>query len=96
MPEVKIDLEKCDGDGICVDVCPVAVFELKEEGGNTKSYVVNQDECLVCEHVKVNISKSIFVFTFLSINGGQNEEKLSINFNTDNYNVFQCTFCRSA
>jgi NAD-dependent dihydropyrimidine dehydrogenase PreA subunit len=48
MPEVKIDLEKCDGDGICVDVCPVAVFELKEEGGNTKSYVVNQDECLVC------------------------------------------------
>jgi NAD-dependent dihydropyrimidine dehydrogenase PreA subunit len=30
MVKVEIDLNKCDGDGTCVDVCPVDVFELKE------------------------------------------------------------------
>lgn len=30
MPKVKVDLEKYDGCGTCVDVCPVMVFELKE------------------------------------------------------------------
>ena len=45
MVEVKIDVEKCDGDGTCVDVCPVEVFELKEG----KAVAVNPDECLVCQ-----------------------------------------------
>jgi len=48
MVEVKVDHEKCDGDGACVDICPVAVFELKEVDGKKKAVVVNQDECLVC------------------------------------------------
>ena len=41
MVEIKIDEEKCDGCGTCVDTCPV---EIREE----KSVVVNLDECLVC------------------------------------------------
>jgi len=49
MVEVKVDQEKCDGCGTCVDVCPVDVFELREE----KSYVVNNDECLVCKACEV-------------------------------------------
>ena len=44
MVEIKIDLEKCTGCGTCVDVCPVAVYELQ----NGKSSAVNVDECLVC------------------------------------------------
>ena len=44
MVEIKIDTEKCDGDGTCVDVCPVEVFEIREG----KAVVVNLDECLVC------------------------------------------------
>ena len=48
MPEVKVDQDKCTGCGTCVDVCPVEVFELKEQGGETKSVPVNQDECLAC------------------------------------------------
>ena len=44
MVEIKIDVEKCDGCGTCVDVCPVEVFEISEG----KSVVVNLDECLVC------------------------------------------------
>ena len=30
MVEILIDLEKCDGDGTCVDICPVEVFEVKD------------------------------------------------------------------
>ena len=43
MVEIKIDEEKCDGCGTCVDTCPVEVFEIRE-----KSVAVNPDECLVC------------------------------------------------
>jgi len=50
MPIVTVDLDKCNGDGICVDLCPVAVFELRElpryEG--KKSVVVNNDACIAC------------------------------------------------
>jgi NAD-dependent dihydropyrimidine dehydrogenase PreA subunit len=49
MVEIKIDNEKCDGCGTCVDVCPVDVLEIKDE----KSRVVNLDECLVCRACEV-------------------------------------------
>jgi NAD-dependent dihydropyrimidine dehydrogenase PreA subunit len=42
---VTVDTEKCVGDGNCVDVCPVGVFELRDN----KAVVVNGDECLGCE-----------------------------------------------
>lgn len=42
---VLIDANKCTGDGECVDVCPVDVYELQ---GN-KAAVVNADDCLGCE-----------------------------------------------
>lgn len=54
MVEIKIDTEKCDGCGTCVDVCPVEVFELK----NNKSVVVNLDECLVCRACEVQCPNS--------------------------------------
>jgi len=43
--EIKIDLDKCNGDGACKDACPVEVFDIK----NGKAVVVNLDECLGCE-----------------------------------------------
>jgi len=49
MVEIKIDIEKCNGCGTCVDICPVDVFEIKDE----KSVVVNLDECLVCRACEV-------------------------------------------
>jgi len=49
MVEVKVDLEKCDGDGVCADICPVAVFEIKDG----KSVVVNNDDCIVCRACEV-------------------------------------------
>jgi len=30
MADVKVDWKKCNGDGVCVDVCPVEVFELQD------------------------------------------------------------------
>ncbi len=53
MVEVKVDIEKCNGCGTCVDTCPVEVFELKDE----KSVVVNNDECLVCRACEVQCSE---------------------------------------
>ena len=41
---VKIDLEKCEGCGECVDICPNEVLELKDE----KAIVAN-DDCAGCE-----------------------------------------------
>lgn len=54
MVEVKVDAEKCDGCGTCVDVCPVEVFELQGE----KSVVINPDECLVCRACEVECPNS--------------------------------------
>jgi NAD-dependent dihydropyrimidine dehydrogenase PreA subunit len=50
MVKVVVDLNKCNGDSVCVDVCPVAVFELQEVKGyeGKKSVVVNNDACIVC------------------------------------------------
>jgi NAD-dependent dihydropyrimidine dehydrogenase PreA subunit len=42
---VIVDTDKCVGDGECVDVCPVEVYELKEG----KAVAINEEECLGCE-----------------------------------------------
>lgn len=43
--KITVDVEKCTGDGECVDVCPVEVFELQDG----KAVAVNEEECLGCE-----------------------------------------------
>ncbi len=51
MPKVEVDHKKCDGDAICVSVCPVSVYEMKslpEFGGAQKAVVVNNDACILC------------------------------------------------
>ncbi|UCE15897.1 MAG: ferredoxin family protein [Candidatus Bathyarchaeota archaeon] len=51
MVKVKVDCTKCDGDGICVDVCPVDVFELQdlpEYPDTQKSVPVREEECILC------------------------------------------------
>lgn len=48
MVEIKIDPDKCTGEGTCVDLCPMGVFEIKDVGGKKLSVVVNLEACLVC------------------------------------------------
>ncbi len=43
-PLVTVDKDKCDGCGLCVEVCPTSVFELK----NGKAEVVDQSKCMLC------------------------------------------------
>jgi len=51
MPKVKVDWSKCNGDGVCAEVCPVNVFELKnlpEYPDSQKSVPVRESDCIVC------------------------------------------------
>jgi len=44
--EIIIDTNKCNGDGICVDTCPVNVYDLDEKSGKAK--VINLEDCIEC------------------------------------------------
>jgi NAD-dependent dihydropyrimidine dehydrogenase PreA subunit len=44
MVVVKVDHEKCNGDAICISICPTSVFELKDE----KAVVVREQDCILC------------------------------------------------
>ena len=51
MVKVKVDWEKCNGDGVCVEVCPVEVFELQNVADfpdTEKSVPVREEECILC------------------------------------------------
>jgi NAD-dependent dihydropyrimidine dehydrogenase PreA subunit len=54
----EVDGEKCAGCGECVEICPVEMYEPKDE----KSVVVKEEECLGCEScVEVCEQKTITV-----------------------------------
>ena len=42
---VIVNADKCTGDGECVDICPVEVYELQ----GSKAVPVKAEECLGCE-----------------------------------------------
>lgn len=51
MVKVEVDLDKCNGDGVCVEVCPVEVFELQDVPGysdSQKSVPVRAEDCILC------------------------------------------------
>lgn len=51
MVKVKVDFTKCNGDAVCIDICPVDVFELQdlpEHPDNQKSVPVREEDCLLC------------------------------------------------
>ena len=51
MADVKVDWKKCNGDGVCADVCPVNVFELQdiqEYTDSKKSVPIRKEDCILC------------------------------------------------
>ncbi len=48
MPKVTVDLEKCEGAGVCADVCPMNVYDMVEMGGEKKSQPTRQEDCILC------------------------------------------------
>ena len=49
MVKIIVDNHKCTGCETCVEVCPVAVYELKK----AKAIPVRPEECLVCRACEV-------------------------------------------
>ena len=50
--QVAVDWDICDGDAICVDVCPVSVFEMVDTPGHPvsdkKSDPIREEDCIFC------------------------------------------------
>ncbi|NHV60591.1 MAG: 4Fe-4S binding protein [Candidatus Verstraetearchaeota archaeon] len=44
MVSVKVDHEKCNGDAICISVCPTNVFDLKDN----KAVATREQDCILC------------------------------------------------
>ncbi len=44
MPTVTVDKNKCDGEGTCVDVCPMNCYDMV--GG--KSQPTREQDCIAC------------------------------------------------
>ena len=65
MVTVSVDLPKCNGDGVCVDICPTQVFEMKEVQGQQgkKSVVVNNDACIACRACEVQCATQCITIT---------------------------------
>jgi NAD-dependent dihydropyrimidine dehydrogenase PreA subunit len=47
---LSLDVEKCNGCGICVQVCPHAVFAIEAK----KSRIVDRDACMECGACALN------------------------------------------
>jgi NAD-dependent dihydropyrimidine dehydrogenase PreA subunit len=47
---IEIDAAKCSGCGLCLNVCPHRVLELRER----KAVVADRDACMECGACKVN------------------------------------------
>jgi uncharacterized protein (DUF169 family)/NAD-dependent dihydropyrimidine dehydrogenase PreA subunit len=49
MPSVQIDLTRCNGCGLCVDFCPVSVFEMREEQDRLYPVAERPEDCWACD-----------------------------------------------
>jgi uncharacterized protein (DUF169 family)/NAD-dependent dihydropyrimidine dehydrogenase PreA subunit len=49
MLEIELDKERCTGCGLCVDFCPVEVFEMVSENGRKYPSPVHLEECWACD-----------------------------------------------
>lgn len=45
----RVDPEKCNGDGICVEICPVGILEL-DENGRPRGIPAIERHCVSCGH----------------------------------------------
>jgi uncharacterized protein (DUF169 family)/NAD-dependent dihydropyrimidine dehydrogenase PreA subunit len=49
MPEVRVDHDRCHGCGMCVDFCPVDVFELAPVQNGYVARVLHMEDCWACD-----------------------------------------------
>lgn len=46
--DVAVDFDLCVGDGACIDVCPVNVFDWHGEGAERKAMPARGRDCIYC------------------------------------------------
>ena len=46
--DVAVDFDLCVGDGACIDVCPVNVFDWQGEGKDKKAMPTLERDCIYC------------------------------------------------
>lgn len=55
--KVRIDYERCEGEGLCVDLCPVGTLKIKtisEQLTKTTTIVADDKSCILCRICEVN------------------------------------------
>lgn len=48
MPNVFVDHDVCQGNGLCAEACPVEVYDLVEVRGVTRAQPTRADDCILC------------------------------------------------
>ncbi len=46
--DVAVDFDLCIGDGACIEVCPVNVFDWQGSGVDRKAVPVRERDCIYC------------------------------------------------
>jgi len=46
--DVAVDFDLCVGDGACIEVCPVNVFDWQGAGDDRKAMPVRERDCIYC------------------------------------------------
>ena len=46
--DVAVDFDLCVGDGACIEVCPVNVFDWRGAGVDRKALPVRERDCIYC------------------------------------------------
>ena len=47
MADVTVDLTKCNGAGVCAEVCPMNVYDMVEIGGKKKAQPTRASDCIL-------------------------------------------------
>ncbi len=51
MPKVIVDLDACEGAGVCAEVCPMNVYdivEMPEYNNEKKAQATRMEDCIMC------------------------------------------------
>ena len=48
MPKVTVDLDACEGAGVCAEVCPMNVYDMVDVGGEQKAQATREEDCIMC------------------------------------------------
>lgn len=48
MVKVIVDLDACEGAGVCAEVCPMNVYDMVKVNGDKKAEATRPDDCIMC------------------------------------------------